>query len=118
MEKPTLETLLPLDSSSNLIQPNAPLLQTYIQAATSHNTRKAYQSDIRQFIASGGLLPCSTENLLHYLQEQASKLNPRTLKRRLVAIKQWHIYQGFPDPTLHPLVKKTLSGIFWCFSSK
>ncbi len=31
--------------------------------------------------------------------------------RRLTAIKNWHIYQGFADPTAHPLVHKTLTGI-------
>lgn len=97
----TVDALLPTNEA------HAP----YWQVATSANTRKAYQSDIRQFIASGGLLPCTTENLLNYLNQQASLLEPRTLKRRLVAIKNWHTYQGFPEPTSHPLVKKTLSGI-------
>lgn len=86
-------------------------IHAYIQAATSQNTRRAYQSDIRHFIAWGGLLPTSTDVLLRYLQENAVSLNPRTLKRRLVAIKHWHTYQGFSDPTMHPLVRKTLSGI-------
>lgn len=70
---------------------------------TSPNTRKAYQSDIKHFITSGGLLPTTTESLLHYLNEQASYVNPRTLKRRLVTIKHRHNYQNFPDPTVHPL---------------
>ena len=84
---------------------------TYLQAATSQNTRKAYQQDIRHFIAWGGLLPTTTDVLMRYLHEQAPHLNPRTLKRRLVAIKHWHTYQGFNDPTIHPLIKKTLTGI-------
>lgn len=85
--------------------------QPYWQVATSVNTRKAYQSDIRHFMAAGGFLPTTTESILHYLNQQARLVNPRTLKRRLVAIKQWHTYQNFPDPTTHPLVKKTLRGI-------
>lgn len=85
--------------------------QPYWQLATSANTRKAYQSDIRHFRMAGGLLPTTTESVLHYLNQQAGLVNPRTLKRRLVAIKHWHTYQNFPDPTAHPLVKKTLSGI-------
>jgi integrase len=90
----------------------APSSQTpYWQIATSDNTRKAYQADIRHFIVSGGLLPTTTEALLHYLHQQAEHLNPRTLKRRLVAIKHWHTYQDFKDPTAHPLIKKTLRGI-------
>ena len=85
--------------------------QPYWQVATSINTRKAYQSDIRHFRKTGGVLPATTESILHYLNQQASLINPRTLKRRLVAIKHWHTYQNFPDPTVHPLIKKTLRGI-------
>lgn len=83
----------------------------YWKIATSDNTRKAYQADIRHFIASGGLLPATTETIIQYLETQASQVNPRTLKRRLVAIKQWHILQNSADPTANPLIKKTLSGI-------
>lgn len=92
-------------------QPAKPSIHSYIQAATSKNTRRAYQSDIRHFIAWGGRLPSSVDIVLRYLQEHAATLNPRTLKRRLVAIKHWHTYQGFSDPTADPLVRKTLSGI-------
>lgn len=86
-------------------------IQTYLQAATSNNTRKAYQQDIRHFIEHGGLLPANASTLLNYLHKQVDVLKPQTLKRRLTAIKHWHTYQGFPDPTSHPLVRKTLSGI-------
>src|SRR5581483_4716505 len=55
----------------------------YLEAATSHNTRNAYQADIRHFLAWGGLLPSTPDVLLHYLQQHADTLNPRTLKRRL-----------------------------------
>lgn len=83
----------------------------YIIAATSDNTRRAYQSDIRHFIEWGGLLPTTAETMMHYLQQQAERLNPRTLVRRLTALKNWHLYQGFPDPTSHSMIRKTLSGI-------
>jgi integrase len=83
----------------------------YITAATSDNTRRAYQSDIRHFIKWGGLLPASAETIMHYLQQYAERLNPRTLVRRLTTLKNWHLYQGFPDPTSHPMIRKTLSGI-------
>jgi len=86
-------------------------LQTYLHAATSHNTRKAYQQDIRHFMEQGGLLPANASSLLSYLQKFAPSLKAQTLKRRLTAIKHWHTYQGFPDPTSHPLIRKTLSGI-------
>lgn len=85
--------------------------QHYLQAATSLNTRKAYQADVREFIAWGGLLPTTSDVLIHYLTSQAAQLNPRTLTRRLTALKHWHVYQGFSDPTAHPTVRKTLTGI-------
>jgi len=45
------------------------------------------------------------------LHAHAETLNSRTLSRRLTALKHWHSYQGFTDPTSHPLVRKTLTGI-------
>ena len=86
-------------------------LQEYIHAATSANIRKAYQSDIRHFVLSGGSLPTSAEHIIRYLHQHAISLNPRTLVRRLTAIKNWHLFQGFADPTANPAVRKTLTGI-------
>lgn len=83
----------------------------YIHAATSENTRIAYQSDIRHYERHGGLLPAPPEMIVNYLQTFATILNPRTLGRRLIALKHWHTYQGFPDPTQHPAVQKTLMGV-------
>ncbi len=83
----------------------------YIHAATSDNTRRAYQSDIEHFLKEGGKLPTSPEVLEAYLRKCAEHFNPRTLKRRLTALRQWHRLKGHPDPTAAPLVNKTLSGI-------
>jgi integrase len=83
----------------------------YIHCATSDNTRKAYQADIRHFMTWGGLLPATPDIVIRYLESHAELLNPRTLARRLTALKNWHTYQGFADPTAHPLVSKTMTGI-------
>lgn len=85
--------------------------QHYIHAATSDNTRNAYKTDIRHFIAWGGSLPTSTDVVMHYLHQHAESLNPRTLMRRLTALKNWHQYQGFNDPTAHSVIRKTITGI-------
>lgn len=100
-------------NSSQDIQNGTPLisLHTYIQAATSQNTRRAYQQDIRHFLNSGALLPATLEGVIRYLQQYAPILNPRTLDRRLTAIKNWHTSQGFDDPTANLLVRKALTGI-------
>ena len=95
---------LPLTTKSGLANP-------YIPLATSNNTRKAYQSDIRHYESWGGKLPATPNIIANYLHAFADKLNHRTLSRRLVAIKHWHTYQGFADPTLHPAIQKTMIGI-------
>ena len=87
------------------------LTNRYQIAATSDNTRRAYQSDIRHFQNWGGQLPSTSEGILRYLHAFANTLNPRTLSRHITAIKQWHRYQNFPDPTQSPVVTKTLTGI-------
>jgi integrase len=83
----------------------------YLKAATADNTRLAYRSDIRHFERSGGLLPTTPDAILKYLHDYAVSLNPRTLARRITAIKQWHLYQGFADPTQHATIGKTLKGL-------
>ena len=90
--------ILPALRNEPVIYQNNP----YIHAATSANTRRAYQTDIRHFEDWGGRLPTNTQVILDYLQTFAPKLNPRTLSRRLIALKHWHLYQGFSDPTQHP----------------
>jgi integrase len=96
--------------SSQLAMP-APLSNRYQIAATSDNTRRAYQADIRHFENWGGQLPATTDAILRYLHAFAETLNPRTLSRHITALKQWHRYQHFPDPTDPPIVGKTLTGI-------
>lgn len=83
----------------------------YIIAATSDNTRKAYQADIHHYENWGGPLPASTEDILRYLHAFAETLNPNTLAQRLIALKQWHSLQQFADPTEAPIEAKTVTGI-------
>ena len=84
----------------------------YINAATRDNTRKSYQSAIEHFeVQWGGFLPATADSIARYLADYADALAISTLKQRLAALAQWHIDQGFPDPTKSPIVKKVLKGI-------
>lgn len=103
--------------TTSLLEPQSAHLEatswasTYAHAATSANTRTAYRSDIRHFIAWGGVLPTTPDVIIRYLETYAQSLHPNTLNRRLTALKHWHTYQHFPDPTAHPVIRKTLAGI-------
>jgi len=83
----------------------------YIEHATSDNTRRAYQSDIEHFINAGFELPTNPESLASYLNMYADKLNPRTLIRKLTAIRKWHELKGEGDPAKNALVQKIMKGI-------
>jgi len=84
----------------------------YIDAATRANTRRSYRSAIEHYEAEwGGFLPATADSLARYLAAYAGHLSISTLKLRLAALAQWHLDQGFPDPTKAPLVKKVLKGI-------
>lgn len=83
----------------------------YITAATSDNTRRAYQSDIEHFMGEGHQVPATPEMVESYLKKCANTHNPRTLIRRMTALRQWHVLKNEPDPTKHPLVIKTMRGI-------
>lgn len=84
----------------------------YIEAATREHTRRSYRAAIEHFEAEwGGILPATADSMARYLAAYAEKLSLNTLKQRLAALAQWHIDQGFPDPTKAPLVKKVLKGI-------
>ena len=103
-----------MESQHQMVSQNKASL-TYVEKATSDNTRTAYRSDIRHFQQWGGRLPCDPEIVVRYLEDHASLLNSRTLRRRLVAIRQFHRYLGFDDPGSHPLVEKTMRGILNTF---
>lgn len=87
-------------------------LSFYLDASTRENTYKSYESAIRHFeIDWQGLLPATADQISQYIAHYADTLSINTLRQRLVALSQWHIEQGFPDPTKTPTIKKLFKGI-------
>lgn len=87
-------------------------IDQYLDAATRDNTRQSYHSAIRHFeIEWGGFLPATADSIARYLADHAETLAINTLRQRLAALAQWHIEQGFPDPTKAPVVRKVFRGI-------
>jgi integrase len=84
----------------------------YVAAATADNTRRAYQNDLRMFLAWGGSLPASPDYVAAYLVAHALVLSPVTLSRRLVAIGRAHTTLGHPNPCRTEIVRTTLRGIW------
>lgn len=87
-------------------------IDRYIAAATRDNTRKAYQAAVQHFeVEWGGFLPATADSIARYLANYADTLAINTLKQRLAGLAQWHLDQGFPDPTKATIVRKVLKGI-------
>lgn len=87
-------------------------IERYLRAATRDNTRRSYQAAIEHFESHwGGFLPATAESIARYLVEHAEHHAVSTLRQRLAALSQWHVAQGFPDPTKAPLVRQVLRGI-------
>lgn len=89
----------------------SPLVDQYLQASLSENTRRAYSNDIQHFLQWGGRIPATPECVASYLAIYAEQLSLATLSRRVVAIGKAHTVKRLPSPTHSELVKATLRGI-------
>ena len=82
-------------------------VERYLHAGTRENTRRSYQSAVEHFeVTWGGFLPATGDSIVRYLVDYADTLSLSTMKQRLAALAQWHINQGFPDPTKTPTVPR------------
>lgn len=87
------------------------LVLRYLRAAISPATRKAYQSDLRDFLEWGGSIPSRPEEVASYLASKGDVLTPGTLARRAVAIGRAHTTQGHDNPARSDLVRTVLRGL-------
>lgn len=86
--------------------------EQYLKAGTRENTRKSYRAAVEHFeVTWGGFLPATGDSIVRYLADYAESHALSTLKQRLAALAQWHITQGFPDPTKSAQVRQVLKGI-------
>ena len=100
---PLSEPILDADASTHSIRPLAdgctdPMVLHFIEAATAPNTRRAYDSDLKHFLAWGGALPASPEDVARYLAAHATTHAVATLARRLVAIRRFLELTSLGEP--------------------
>ncbi|MBR1133249.1 site-specific integrase [Bradyrhizobium iriomotense] len=85
--------------------------QFFVQNSVSENSRRAYESDLREFERGGGSIPASVETVAEYLTQNAGRLSVATLVRRLASLSKAHEVRGLSNPTHSALVRATLRGI-------
>ncbi len=95
----------------SLTAPQGQAVSRFVTAAIADNTRRAYRQDLQDFMAWGGAVPASSDDVASYLADRAQTQAPSTLTRRAVGIGRAHASQGLPDPTKSDLVRTVLRGV-------
>lgn len=95
---------------ANVERKNA--VERYFVASFAHSSRRAYASDLRHFLAWGGSVPSSPEQVAAYLAVHAETLKAATLKRRVISIGLAHTTQQIENPCTSEVVRMTLRGIW------
>ena len=86
-------------------------IEALVRDSLSENTRRAYASDLAQFLAWGGNVPASKGMIAAYLSEHAASHSPTSLTRWLASLSKAHRALDAPDPTKNELVRSALRGI-------
>ena len=87
-------------------------VERYRHAARRESTLRRYHQALEHFeVTWGGFLPATSEAITRYLADYAETLAISTLRANLAALAQWHLNQGFVDPTKAPQVRDVLRGI-------
>ena len=64
------------------------------------STANAYAKDVRQFTDTyGGIIPCSADDVISYVQMLSRRVAPTTIARRIMALRDAHVKAGHTSPT-------------------
>jgi integrase len=86
-------------------------IESLVRDSLSENTRRAYASDLAQFLAWGGTVPASKEMIAAYLSDHSVSHSPTSLTRWLASLSKAHRALNVEDPTKGELVRSVLRGI-------
>ncbi len=92
---------------SDIPQPVLDLITNSI----ADSTRRAYRSDLDDFLAWGGSIPASPNTVAAYLAAHAGTLSVATLVGRVATISKAREVKGLSSPTITAFVKSTMRGI-------
>lgn len=87
------------------------LVAFYLSKSWAENTKRAYQSDLEDFVSWGGRIPARAECIAAYLADKAGDLTVSTLRRRLAALAWVHRRNHCADPTKQQIIVDIMRGI-------
>ena len=86
-------------------------VSSYITQSLSEASKRAYQADMKHFVAYGGTIPSSPTQIAEYIASHAQSHKAATLRRWLATLSKVHQLAGHENPVGSGLVKATLRGI-------
>jgi integrase len=103
-------------SPHNLTREQLKARLTELKAAAavdkSEHTLCSYDSGIKHFLESGGVLPASETGVIAYVEDcQKSQLKPGTISHRIHAIADWHTSRNLPTPTDSEAIRLILADL-------
>ena len=99
------------EAVSLLGDPSNLSVSVYLKAALATNTRRAYCSDLKDFINWGGTVPADPNMIAAYIADRASLHSPHTIARRMVGISHAHTTLGFVSPVANVLIRNLMRGV-------
>lgn len=83
----------------------------YLAATRSESTRAEYAKDLQYFIAAGGSIPATVDQVAAHITEMATSLAVATIDKRLVSLHVAHLEQGHRSPVHDPRIKQLMQGV-------
>ena len=85
--------------------------EDYLAAAKAGSTRTEYAKDVRYYLASGGIIPATVEQVVTFITTMAANLAVATIEKRLVSLHVEHLERGHKSPVHDTRVKQLMKGV-------
>ena len=93
-------------------QPLSAEVNDLLEAAYAPNTRRAYRADIASFLAWGGSVPSSPEEIAAFVAFRARDCAVATIRRQLASLSSLHTTLGYdPNPLKSRHIASTMRGL-------
>jgi integrase len=83
----------------------------YLAAAKAASTRAEYAKDVEYYLAAGGSIPATVDQVVDYITTMATYLAVATIEKRLVSLHVAHLDQGHASPVHHSRIKQLMQGV-------
>lgn len=96
---------------SSVVENFALTEEDFLAFSKTASTRAEYAKDMRYFLAIGGSIPATVEQVVAFITTMATSLAVATIEKRLVSIHVEHLEKGYASPVHNPRIKQLMKGV-------